>query len=178
MKSSSSNGVEPFPPTYLNPVALCFLGAGLTGQGTVALFCMRNCTELIPAWSSNPLANTLACVQHNVGIEHRPGRCMLSVSQKEEPSRPSRPRARQKRLWNTPGIPWVVRSIWLICILPIVWAIIIYTVGRQERLSSQQNDFALSFDSSSHEGVVMFLQPFGNGQTEVRRTFRLALRAF
>ncbi|KAH8880486.1 hypothetical protein GQ53DRAFT_587337, partial [Thozetella sp. PMI_491] len=166
MKGNQAVGTEGIVATYLNPFAMCFLGVGLLGQALMAILCMRGSRELIPTWSSNPLVTTLACLQSET-VQHRPGRCMLSVAEKNEPSMPHAPRKQQPSLWKIKGVPRVLIAVWSICILPTIWAVIIYLVAKGLRSSSRQ-DLVFTWEEGTTYGVYWYLQPvYNNAKSNV-----------
>jgi hypothetical protein len=114
--------VSPVDPyTYVNPVAIFALGLGLLGQLAIAIWCLRSAALSIPTWRSNSLNTTLASLHSH--LQHRSGRCMLSVDQGNLSSEPSLPRSRQSCLLKvTPSVRRIFIFLWSLAGLAIIFA--------------------------------------------------------
>jgi hypothetical protein len=102
-----------------NGMALMFLGFAIFGQILIAALCLRQHEAHILSWSASPLTNTLAGLHDHSVLKRRPGRCMLSVTEKDAPAHPSKPAATQPRLWRLRHVKRIVVSVWmfnLVCI--------------------------------------------------------------
>jgi hypothetical protein len=115
--------------TYVNGVAVSALAIGLFGQAALSSWCLFSASKPVSTWSSNPLNNCLALLHGN--LEHKSGRCMLSVHQKDMADQPTRPSKQQKsaRLANR-SVVYVVWFVWALAILALVWAVVLVLVSR------------------------------------------------
>ncbi|GAQ09334.1 hypothetical protein ALT_6655 [Aspergillus lentulus] len=116
-------------PLMINGTALVALGLGLAGQAIIAVWCLVSSYKLIPTWSSNPL-NTASAVVQNGGLAHRPGRCMLSVHQRQMSSQETYPMDRQGNMFQLQGVVrYILVLLWSLALLAIAWPIAIAAVS-------------------------------------------------
>ncbi|GFF52872.1 hypothetical protein IFM51744_07957 [Aspergillus udagawae] len=117
-------------PLLINATALVALGLGLAGQAVIAVWCLVSSYKLIPTWSSNPL-NTASAVMQNGDLAHHPGRCMLSVYQRQMPSQETYPMDRQGNIFQLQGmVRYILALLWSLALLAIAWPIAIATVSK------------------------------------------------
>lgn len=125
----------------LNATALVALGIGLVGQALIAMWCLVSSPKLIPTWSSNPL-NTALAVSQKADHSHRPGRCMLSVHQRDQPTQPTEPMKRQGNMLRVKRVVrYILAIMWTLAALAIAWPIAIALV-----LKAQANRSKTYFD--------------------------------
>ncbi|KAG2019004.1 hypothetical protein GB937_005643 [Aspergillus fischeri] len=116
-------------PLLINGTALVALGLGLAGQAVIAVWCLVSSYKSIPTWSSNPL-NTASAVVQNGGLAHRPGRCMLSVHQRQMSSQETYPMHRQGNMFQLQGmVRYILVLLWSLALLAVAWPIAIATVS-------------------------------------------------
>lgn len=133
----------------VNATALLGLGLGLVGQSITAIACMRRVGRDVPTWSSNSLNNTLASLRGQSGLHHRPGRCMLSVFERDALPTAVRPRAIQRPLWGLRSTRWIVAFIWALSGLTYVWFGICLAIPTS-MFTTNEFEFSWSDDSTTH----------------------------
>jgi len=88
-----------------------------------------NADFLISQWSSNPLDTVLACTYDDTStnlLVRKENRCMMSVHQRAEASRPCLPKWKQSPTFTAhPEVRWV---LWALVPLGAVWGGAIYTM--------------------------------------------------
>ncbi|QKX63931.1 uncharacterized protein TRUGW13939_11103 [Talaromyces rugulosus] len=117
----------------VNATALVALALGLAGQAAIAVWCLTLSSSklIVPTWSSNPLNTTLAAMQ-NAKLTHRPGRCMLSVHQRHEPSNQAvYPAAKQGNILQAQRgtVQYILTLLWTLAIFAIAWPIAVAAVS-------------------------------------------------
>lgn len=109
-----------------NSMAIMALGIGLSGQLLTAVLCLRHHEKRISSWNPNPLWNTLTATRLGT-IEHRAGRCMHSVFDRDIKSEPRRPDTQTSSLWHLRSTRWIVLFLWALCGVGIgLTAVVIY----------------------------------------------------
>ncbi|KAI9700944.1 MAG: hypothetical protein M1820_006589 [Bogoriella megaspora] len=157
-----------FDGFVLNGIAFLSLGVGIAGQALIASVALRGSSRFIPTWSSNPLNTTLACIHD--GLEHRPGRSLLSIDKRNNPSAPTHPSRKQvNALQAVPHLRWSIAALWVIFILTFIWAIVIIIVTRYGhiRFESINVQFFGSFagTASQNSPVVPFFTLWSNSSS-------------
>lgn len=93
----------------LSKVVPTTLGTAILIQCILSAWCLW--TAQIPTWSSDP-STTLKEAAASTGLVRRPGRCMMSIHDKNKPATPTQPRIRQLSPY---GISSKVLSVLIIC---------------------------------------------------------------
>lgn len=161
-------------PVMINATGLVALGIGLAGQATIATWCLVSSSKSIPTWSSNPLNTALAVAQKN-GVTHRPGRCMLSVHQKEMTTQEAYPLKKQDNMFKIKyAVQCILALLWSLALLAIAWPITIAAVSKSIGNASALGQgfqpscwrFAFHWDQSdlacTRNYVTLSFSPYGN----------------
>lgn len=127
----------------LNPAALLALGVGLLTQAVVAFLQFRSVK--ISTWASTPLETAWASLASGRRKKEE-GRCMMGVHDRDEPSAPRPPMARQRPAWSAhPEVRRVVVFQWVVVVLGFLWFVIVIGVlKRIEGKCVKGCDFNLS----------------------------------
>ncbi|KAF7173343.1 hypothetical protein CNMCM5623_005595 [Aspergillus felis] len=173
----------------INATALVALGLGLTGQAVIAVWCLVSSYKLIPTWSCNPL-NTASAVMQNGDLTHRPGRCMLSVHQREMPSQETYPMDRQGNMFQLQGmVRYILALLWSLALLAIAWPIAIAAVSKSignasaAGQSSEPLCWRVGFKwdttslACSRNYVTLSLSPYANDHNPNSATFSYGAQA-
>jgi hypothetical protein len=114
---------------HVSGVALLFLGAGLLGQAIITTWALIS-TQVF-TWSTNPVDMVFTVMDdpRRFYIVHRSGRCMMSVHQKDDPTEPTLPRAKQRpALTAHEQARWILAFLWFLVPLSAAWGVIIYAM--------------------------------------------------
>ncbi|KUJ09097.1 uncharacterized protein LY89DRAFT_570173, partial [Mollisia scopiformis] len=110
-------------------VALIIFGLSLLGQAGLSTWALRS--TKIPTWSSNPLDTVYACTDETNPnqLVRRKDRCMKSVHDITEDSKPVTPKERQGPACTAhPEVKWVLTLLWALVPLGAVWGGVIYAM--------------------------------------------------
>ncbi|KAL9078856.1 MAG: hypothetical protein Q9157_002226 [Trypethelium eluteriae] len=148
----------------VNGVAFLALAVGIAGQALIATVALRGSSRLIPTWSSNPLNTALTCIHE--GLDHHPGRSLVPVDRRRDPSTPQQPARKQANaLRAVPHLRWSIAALWLIFAITFIWAIIIIIISRYGHIHSETINiqFFGSFAGSASQNspVVPFYHAWG-----------------
>lgn len=178
----------------VNATALVALALGLAGQAAIAVWCLTlSGCNLIPTWSCNPLNTTLAAIQ-NAKLAHQPGRCMLSVHQRHQPSNQAvYAMEKQGNMFQAQRgiLQYILGLLWTLAILAIVWPIVIAAVSMSignasasgqdvtESLPCWRFGFNWNMDSlaCSRNYVTLSLSPSANTHNPNAGTFSYGAEA-
>jgi hypothetical protein len=84
--------------TFICGYAAITLAIAILGQATIVSICLPSLLK-VPTWSSDPLEIAAACISLG-SLHHRPDRCMRSVHDSKEDTRPIYPSRRQKSAFS------------------------------------------------------------------------------
>ncbi|RDA87164.1 hypothetical protein CP532_4292 [Ophiocordyceps camponoti-leonardi (nom. inval.)] len=128
--ASGSTARQAARTNYISGPSLIVLGLALAGQTAISAWCLLSDPKAIPSWSSNPLNNALAAIHHG-SIQHRPGRCMLSVHQRKQPSgQDVFPTEKQGNILQTQRIvQYILVLLWALAALAFAWSIAILVIA-------------------------------------------------
>ncbi|KAL9088210.1 MAG: hypothetical protein Q9165_006337 [Trypethelium subeluteriae] len=148
----------------VNGVAFLALAVGIAGQALIATIALRGSARLIPTWSSNPLNTALTCIHE--GLQHHPGRSLVPVDRRHDPTIPQQPARKQANaLRAVPHLRWSIAALWLIFGLTFIWAIVIVIISRYGHIHSETINvqFFGSFAGSASQNspVVPFYHAWG-----------------
>lgn len=124
---------------WVNATALCALGVGLGTQAALAGWCIymsmpkkgSSIGSTVPSWNSDPLNTTLTAL--NLGLfTRRPGRAMLSVHRRNEPSSASNPLPQQKSIWalRQSSVRVVLILVWTYALLSVAAPLIVIMIPK------------------------------------------------
>lgn len=160
-------GGEPREATGVNALALMLLGASILIQVILALLCLREYDTQIPTWSANPLANTLTALSGHSSVEHRPGRCMMPVTDKDTPAEAQKPAETQPTLWALRHVKWIVIFLWTLCFVNFIWAISMIKVSVKPLSPSSMASFRFEWTSEAFREVELYMTPNRNDSSLV-----------
>ena len=159
----------------ISGISLIALGAGLSGQAGIAIWCVLRSGKDVPTWSSNPLNNTLAAI-HGHYIQRRPGRCMLSVHQQLglDSSSKAYPLRKQGNISQTHhSIRYIILLLWTLAIFAAGWTVsIVIALHKIEAADYQTWEFALCWTplppSNRHgNNLALSMNPAYNGSNRI-----------
>jgi hypothetical protein len=138
---------------YINCVALWTLAIGLLIQALHACWCLFGNLQSIRTWSSNSLVATVSALDPVHGfIQHRPGRCMLPARSRSAEAVACQPSLRQPNLFSTRSVKWIIASLWILCLVVLVWASAILGVA-YENLNDGSDAVGASLSAFSWEAT-------------------------
>lgn len=146
----------------LTKVVPTTLGTAILIQCLLSIWCLM--TAQIPTWSSNPFT-TLKAATHS-GLVRRPGRCMMPVHDKDKPTSPTQPRARQFAPYGISGqITTALVVSGVVFVALIVWTAVIIPLGHKNDPGANwdfipQAATQQSADFTSNTTMTVFLSFF------------------
>lgn len=138
VSNTTESSTEITERIFINGVAVLALGLGLFFQAAISTWCLIKDSRSIPAWSSNPLTNTLAYMHE--GLPHRAGRCMLSVNESRLMyPKAMEPSAKQYSAKSaTRSVLYVIVFVWILAFLIFIWALALVLACRNAVLRTGQ----------------------------------------
>ncbi|KAL2212045.1 hypothetical protein CC79DRAFT_1393294 [Sarocladium strictum] len=153
------------PSIGVNAMALMLLGLSLGVQALTALLCLRHHDTQIPTWSASPLANTLTALYGHSGLQHRPGRCMMSVTDLNSSPEARKPASKQPSLWKMRHAKWIVVFLWSLCVASFVWAAMMVKVINDDDPEGFDFDWSqvnVTQGENSTQVVTFYMNPDQN----------------
>ena len=142
--------------TRINGVALLALGIGILGQTLVSGWCLLSFTGAVLTWSSNPLNSALVALQNGY-VERQPGRCMMTVHQREENDihhQGQKPLPKQGSILEVHrNVRYIIGLLWALAFVAAAWMIVIALVTRGFSRSDDSTCWQFNFSWSSNSDM-------------------------
>ncbi|KAJ5945923.1 hypothetical protein N7454_002762 [Penicillium verhagenii] len=190
-----SNQVVPQPEAQdkssvlINATALVALRFGLAGQAIIAGRCLISSRNVIPTWSSKFL-NTASVLVQKGDLAYHPGRCMISVHQKDMPNQGIYATKQQGSMLQVQSeVRYILAFLWSLAILAVAWPITIAVVSQSIGNASavgqncKPSCWRLGFDwhqsslPCSRNFVTLSLSPYANDHSPSSATFSYGAEA-